>query len=93
MAIFGLALYRPCFWQGRSSDSSGWYYLGAFSAFLSAVVAGLLPVCTRKSKECAAARTPAESVSEPSRSCVAHSEECQQSEPVRERGASTSRVP
>ena len=28
------------------------YYVGALSSFTSAVVAGLLPICTRKSKAC-----------------------------------------
>jgi len=44
--------------SGGSSHSSGGskgdgsYYLGALSAFTAAVVAGLLPICTRKSKAC-----------------------------------------
>lgn len=37
---------------GDAADASSGYFLGALSAFLSAVVAGLLPVCTRKSKAC-----------------------------------------
>lgn len=37
--------------SSNSSDSSS-YFLGALSALTSAIVAGLLPVCTRKSKAC-----------------------------------------
>ena len=34
------------------SKGDGSYYIGALSAFIAAVVAGLLPICTRKSKAC-----------------------------------------
>lgn len=51
-----LCITQPTFlFGGASGDgggSSSKYFLGALSAFLSAVVAGLLPVCTRKSKAC-----------------------------------------
>ena len=51
-----LLITQPTFVFGGSAATSGRdegaYYLGALSAFISAIVAGLLPVCTRKSKAC-----------------------------------------
>ena len=62
-AIGLLFITQPSFLFGRapsaaiaaddgSTDGSTDYMLGAASALVSAVIAGLLPVCTRKSKEC-----------------------------------------
>ena len=51
----GLALItQPSFLFPRASGTSndGSYLLGALSSLFSAVIAGLIPVCTRKSKEC-----------------------------------------
>ena len=50
-----LLITQPTFVFGGSphtGSADGRYFRGAVSAFVSAIVAGLLPVCTRKSKAC-----------------------------------------
>ena len=49
-----LLITQPSFLFGSTSDDSNdqSYLIGASCALCSAIIAGLLPVCTRKSKEC-----------------------------------------
>ena len=51
-----LLITQPTFIFGSGgaagAKDDGSYYIGALSSFVSAVVAGLLPICTRKSKAC-----------------------------------------
>lgn len=54
-AVGLLLITQPTFifgGEGSGAKDDGSYYIGALSSFVSAVVAGLLPICTRKSKAC-----------------------------------------
>lgn len=56
-AIGLILICQPSFMFGDSGEASGSpdggsYAVGAFTALIAAIVSGLLPVCTRKSKAC-----------------------------------------